>query len=292
MRERGVPVRGFNAVMTSGVGSGSGLSSSAALEVLLCTLVDGLFGSGNMPAQEKAKLAQNVENTYFGKPSGLMDQMASAVGGLVTIDFKCGGAQVRPLQYDFAQKGYAIAVVNPGGDHGALTDAYAAIRDEMVQVAQCFGDSTLRTVRPEQVESNIAMLRQHVSDRAILRAMHFFDDNERVTQEVQALEADDLGRFFELVVASGNSSWRLLQNVYISADKQPLALALEMARRLLNGDGAWRVHGGGFAGTILCFVPNGKLKAFIRCMSDAFGAHACDVLDIRPMGAMEVLKNS
>lgn len=289
LRAMNIPVAGFNATMTSSVRGGSGLSSSAAVEVLLCTIMDCLFHNGKMDPKERAQVAQYAENVYFGKPCGLMDQMASSVGGLVTIDFKGKAAKVESLSYDFAEKGYALVVVGPGGSHDDLTDAYGAIRQEMEQVAACFGDKVLRSVRPEQVEANIGMLREKVSDRAILRSLHFFDENQRVLDQVEALRKDDLKRFFELTIASGESSWKLLQNVYVQSDVvQPLALALEMARRMLQGNGAWRVHGGGFAGTILCFVPDAKLKHFVKRMNDVFGDHACTVLDIRSVGALEV----
>ncbi|GHU74297.1 galactokinase [Clostridia bacterium] len=290
LKERGVPVEGFDAAVSSGVRTGSGLSSSAAFEVLLLTAIDSMFGGGSLDAKTRARIAQNIENTYFGKPSGLMDQMASSVGGLVWIDFKGGDAIVRPVAYDFAQKGYAIAVVNPGGDHSDLNDEYAAIPSEMRKVASLLGSETLRGVRPEALESSIASLRSRgASDRAILRAFHFFDENQRVGEQAHALERDDLPRFFDLVNQSGESSWKLLQNVYARADRQPLALALEIARRFLAGQGAWRVHGGGFEGTILCFVPTAKLNAFVRRMSSVFGDHCCDLLDIRPIGATEVI---
>jgi galactokinase len=289
LKDRGVPVEGFDATVSSGVRTGSGLSSSAAFEVLMLTVADNLFGGGGMDAATRARVAQEIENTWFGKPSGLMDQMASSTGGLVWIDFRGGDARVTPVPYDFARKGYAIVVVNPGGDHADLNDEYAAIPLEMKSVAAAFGRETLRGVRLEQVESSIASLRgRGVTDRAILRAMHYFDENQRVAEQALALERDDLPRFLELVVESGESSWKLLQNVYARRDRQPLALALETARRCLDGQGAWRVHGGGFEGTILCFVPAGKLGAFVRRMNGAFNEHCCDILDIRSIGATEI----
>ncbi|GHU66713.1 galactokinase [Clostridia bacterium] len=291
LKEFGVPVAGFDATVSSGVKTGSGLSSSAAFEVLLLTAVDHLFGGGALDAKTRARVAQNVENTYFGKPSGLMDQMASSVGGLVWIDFRGGDACVTPVSYDFARKGYAVVVVNPGGDHADLNDEYAAIPQEMKSVAAVFGQETLRGLRMEQVESSIATLReQGISDRAILRALHYFDENQRVADQARALQRDDLQQFFELIIESGESSWRLLQNVYARKDRQSLSLALETARRFLSGQGAWRVHGGGFEGTILCFVPTDKLSAFTRRMNCAFGDHCCDVLDIRSIGAAEIVE--
>ncbi|MEG0766767.1 MAG: galactokinase, partial [Clostridia bacterium] len=192
MQALGHPIGGFDAVVTSNVLNGSGLSSSAAFEVLICTILDGLYHTGEIDPCERAKIAQYAENVYFGKPSGLMDQMASSVGGLVHIDFRHTDAVVRPLAYDFAAQGYALVVVNTGGSHDDLTADYAAIRTEMEQVAAFFGDKVLRNVRPEQVENGIAALREKVSDRAILRALHFFDDNQRVSEEVQSLKQNDL----------------------------------------------------------------------------------------------------
>jgi galactokinase len=327
MAERGVPLGGFDVTVTSDVHGGSGLSSSAAFEVMMLAAIDGLFAGGALDPGELARIAQNVENTYFGKPSGLMDQTASSVGGLVTIDFRGNPAIVEPIQlmrgsapppqtrwgaashsYDFTKTGYAVVVVNPGGDHSDLSDMYGLIPKEMKEVAAFFGEDTLRLVRPEQVEAAIGALRLRVSDRAILRALHFFDENDRVAEAVDALAHDDLPRFLRQVTLSGDSSWRLLQNVIARDDRQPLALALEMAKRFLfsggfatdtpelNGatphtrsdQGACRVHGGGFEGTILCFVPNGRLTAFIDNMNAAFGDKSCVALDVRRIGATEI----
>ena len=214
---------------------------------------------------------------YFGKPSGLMDQAASALGGLVTIDFRKSTPRVENVDFDFAARGYALVVVGAGGNHADLTGEYAAIPIEMKQVAAQFGCNVLREVLPEQVEEGIDKLRGKVSDRAILRALHFFDENERVKCQVEALKQGDLNEFFRLIIASGESSWKLLQNVYVAGQtEEPLALALEMCRRMLEGKGAWRIHGGGFAGTILAFVPNDMLPTFTRKLEAVFGAHSCN----------------
>ena len=289
MAERGVALKGFDATVISDVRGGSGLSSSAAFEVLMLTVVDGLCADGKMDPCERARVAQNVENIYFGKPSGLMDQTASSVGGMVTIDFKHSPADVKPVPFDFPSAGYAVVVVNPGGNHSDLTGMYASIPQEMRQVAGFFGEKLLRAIGIEQIEDNIAALRAQVSDRAILRALHYLDENRRVADAVAALEQGDFPRFLAQVTASGESSWKLLQNVIARPDRQPLALALETARRALGGHGAWRVHGGGFEGTILCFVPNDQLDYFVRRINGTFGDKACDVLDIRPVGAMEIM---
>lgn len=288
MVDLGKTVGGFDAAVTSNVFVGSGLSSSAAFEVLICTIFDGLFGNGDLSPVLRAQISQYAENEYFGKPSGLMDQTASSVGGIVAIDFEKEQPQINALSYDFAKKGYALAVVNTGGAHDDLTDAYAGIRTEMEQVAAFFGQERLRFVQPQAFEAAIPKLRGAVSDRAILRAFHFFDENERVPQMVAALQADDLPAFFRLIIASGQSSWMLLQNIWATPQSQPLALALELSRRMLEGNGAWRVHGGGFAGTILAFVPQDRMDMYTEKMNAVFGENACRPLSIRPVGACEL----
>ena len=284
----GRKVGGFNARVTSSVFKGSGLSSSAAFEVLIADILSGLYNGGELTGLELAQISQYAENVYFGKPSGLMDQAASALGGLVTIDFRREEPKVENVDFDFAAHGYALVVVGAGGNHADLTGEYAAIPIEMKQVAAAFGCKVLREVLPEQVEEGIGELKGKVSDRAIMRALHFFDENERVKDQVEALRKGDIDEFFRLIIASGESSWKLLQNVYVAGQTdEPLALALEMSRRMLSGKGAWRIHGGGFAGTILTFVPNDMLKTFTRKMEDVFGAHSCTVLDIRHAGAIQ-----
>lgn len=284
----GRKVGGFNAIVTSSVFKGSGLSSSAAFEVLIADILSGLYNGGELTGLELAQISQYAENVYFGKPSGLMDQAASALGGLVTIDFRREEPKVENVDFDFAAHGYALVVVGAGGNHADLTGEYAAIPIEMKQVAAAFGCKVLREVLPEQVEEGIGELKGKVSDRAIMRALHFFDENERVKDQVEALRKGDIDEFFRLIIASGESSWKLLQNVYVAGQTdEPLALALEMSRRILSGKGAWRIHGGGFAGTILTFVPNDMLKTFTRKMEDVFGAHSCTVLDIRHAGAIQ-----
>ena len=287
MTELGYIIGGFDAVITSTVASGSGLSSSAAFEVMTCAILDALYNGFGMDSKVRAKIGQYAENVYFGKPSGLLDQMASAFGGLVTVDFRHDDPDVRPMSYDFARKGYALVVVGTGGSHDDLTDEYTAIPAEMKQVAACFHEENLRRVRPEEFFGAIATLRDKVSDRAVLRALHFFEENERVVRQVEALERDDLDAFFKEIIASGRSSYMYLQNVY--AQKRPteqsLSVALAMAEHMLEGKGAWRIHGGGFAGTTLNFVPQRELTAFIDTMEAVFGPHSCHVLDIRPEGA-------
>ncbi|MDR0898312.1 MAG: galactokinase [Oscillospiraceae bacterium] len=288
LAKAGRAVGGFDAAATSEVMPGSGLSSSAAMEVLLLATLDGLYGDGTLPAPERAQMAQFAENVYFGKPSGLMDQMASSVGGLVAIDF--GGAEpiIDPLSFDFAAQGYALAVVHTGGSHDNLTAAYAAIPAEMEQVAAQFGQKRLRDVDPAAFEAELPALRSRVSDRALLRAMHFFTEDARVPQQAAALRRGDLPGFLALINASGESSQALLQNLYQSPPEEPLALALALSQQMLAGCGAWRVHGGGFAGTILAFVPLDRLDAYRARMDAVFGAGACQPLNIRPVGALEI----
>lgn len=288
MQELNYPIGGFDAAVTSNVLSGSGLSSSAAFEVLICAIFDGLYGNWQVSPKVRAQIAQYAENMYFGKPCGLMDQMASSVGGLVAIDFKKDDPDVKPLNYDFAQKGYAVVVVNTGGSHDDLTADYAAIPAEMKQVAAYFGEEVLRKVRPEQLYQEMAGLRKKVSDRALLRAIHYFNENRRVADQVAALEQDDLNAFFQYVIDSGHSSFMYLQNVMARHEEQQLSLALALAESQLRGKGAWRVHGGGFAGTTLNFVPQAQVPSFIEQMEAAFGPRSCLTLDIRPEGAARI----
>lgn len=287
MELRGCRLGGFNAAVTSDVLGGSGLSSSAAYEVLICAIFDALYNGFVMESTPRAQIAQYAENEYFGKPSGLMDQMACSTGGLVTIDFK-NDPQVTPLSFSFNEAGYSLVVVNTGGSHDNLTAEYASVRTEMEAVAQFFGETVLRSVRQDQMWKRIGDLRRQVGERAVLRAMHFYQENERVKQMVQGIRNQDLPAMFKAITASGESSWMLLQNIYPAGCHQPLALALAMAAEMLRGKGAWRVHGGGFAGTTLNFVPNDQVDDFVQRMESVFGARACFVLDVRPEGAAVV----
>ena len=286
MAEVGYRIGGFDAAATSTVARGSGLSRSAALEVMLTGVLDALYNGFKMPYVQRAQISQMAENRYFGKPSGLLDQMASAAGGLVTVDFRSpADPEVRRLQYDFAKKGYRLVVVATGGSHADLTDDYAAIPTEMKQVAAAFGQEVLRGITMERLLEQIGRIRKTTSDRAILRAMHFIREDERVPEQVKALEEDRIDDFLSLIIASGRSSFMYLQNVFADNRDQSLSLALAMAEEMLHGDGAWRIHGGGFAGTTLNFVPEHKLDAFVATMDNAFGQGACAVLNIRPEGA-------
>ena len=293
MKELGYQIGGFDACVTSSVAPGSGLSSSAAFEVMICAVLDSLYNGFTIDYKLRAKISQYAENVYFGKPSGLLDQMASSAGGLVTVDFKHDDPDVRPMGFNFAAQGYALVVVATGGSHADLTDAYAAIPDEMKQVAGCFGEPYLRRVRYEEFLQAIPELRGKVSDRAILRAMHFYQENGRVSRQVAALDKGDLYAFLWEIICSGRSSYMYLQNVYATPADQSLSLALALAEeKLLHADGAWRIHGGGFAGTTLNFVPQKVLADFIKVMEGAFGRHCCHVLDIRPEGAVVMKLNA
>lgn len=293
MQQNGYRIGGFDAAVTSTVAGGSGLSSSAALEVMLTGVFDSLYNRFDMPYVLRAQISQMAENRYFGKPSGLLDQMASAAGGLVTVDFRDNDKpEVEPLSYDFASRGYALVVVATGGSHANLTDQYAAIPAEMKQVAACFGKQVLRGVTTDQLTAGLAFLRQTVSDRAIMRAVHFILENDRVPEQVAALKEDRIDDFLQLIIDSGRSSYMYLQNVFADNRDQSLSLALCLAEMMLKGKGAWRIHGGGFAGTTLNFVPLDMVEPFVDMMNRAFGGHACSVLNIRPTGAARIELNS
>ena len=286
MKEAGYRIGGFDAVVTSTVAGGSGLSSSAALEVMLTGVLDALYNRFDMPYVLRAQISQRAENIWFGKPSGLLDQMASAAGGLVTIDFRDPGKpEVRALQYDFAKKGISLVVVATGGSHADLTDQYSAIPAEMRAVARCCGQSVLRDVTAEELTARAAEIRKSAGDRALMRAFHFVNEDARVPEQVKALREDRMEDFLQLIIDSGRSSYMYLQNVYGPGTDQSLSLALCMAEEMLAGKGAWRIHGGGFAGTTLNFVPTAEIGRFVETMDRTFGEGACKVLNIRPEGA-------
>ena len=283
----GYAIGGFDAEVTSTVFKGSGLSSSAAFEVMLVAAFDALYNGWVIDAKKNAVISQYAENVYFGKPSGLLDQSASAAGGLVTIDFGPDDPVVEQLSFDFGAKGYMVCVVAAGGDHGNLTDQYAAIPAEMKQVAEHMGVDCLARITAQQLEDAVPALKGNVSDRVILRAFHFVDETRRVSEAVAAIRADDVPGFFRAVIGSGESSWKLLQNLFVpGGDNQEMPLALEMSRRMLEGRGAWRIHGGGFAGTILAFVPSDMMERYAKTMDAVFGQGAACALAIRPEGAV------
>jgi len=286
MKEAGYRIGGFDAAVSSTVAGGSGLSSSAALEVMLTGALDALYNRFDMPYVLRAQISQRAENIWFGKPSGLLDQMASAAGGLVTVDFRDPAKpEVQALQYDFARKGYALVVVATGGSHADLTDHYSAIPAEMRAVARCCGQQVLRDITAEQLMANAGDIRQKAGDRALMRAFHFVKEDARVPEQVKALREDRMEDFLRLIIESGRSSYMYLQNVYGPGTDQSLSLALCMAEEMLAGKGAWRIHGGGFAGTTLNFVPTEEVGRFVETMDWTFGEGACKVLNIRPEGA-------
>ena len=285
---KGCAVPGFDAYVTSRVLPGSGLSSSAAFEVLMGTVINHLSGCGLTPLQV-AQLGQYAENVYFGKPCGLMDQAASAIGGVITIDFEDQAApKVEHLELDLEQYGYALCIIDSGADHADLTDEYAAIPGELNAVSRFFGKEHLRQVPEADFYAGIPQVRRAAGDRAVLRAIHIYEDNRRVTAQVDALKAGDFDRFLQLVRESGRSSWMLLQNVVPAGYTvhQELAVALALAEKLLGSRGACRVHGGGFAGTIQAFVPLDMLDAFRDHIERFLGAGSCAVLSIRPEGGV------
>ena len=294
MKANGYKIGGFDAYTTSNVLKGSGLSSSAAFEVLIGVIISNLFNDGKASAVEIAKMAQKAENIYFGKPCGLMDQMASSVGGFTAIDFKNPKEPIiEKVNFDLAAHGYSLCIINTGGNHANLTDDYAAITSEIRTVANFFECEVLRDVSENEFFENIKELREKCGDRAVLRALHFFADNKRAIDEKNALKDNDFLQFLSLVNESGNSSYKYLQNVFsVSApSEQGVALALAISEKVLTGRGAHRVHGGGFAGTIQCFVPNDILEDYLSAMKAVFGDQSCYVLNIRPVGGTAVTKN-
>jgi len=286
-------IGGFDAYATSNVLRGSGLSSSAAFEVLIGVILSHLYNDGKVSAVEIAQIAQYTENVYFGKPCGLMDQMASSVGNIITIDFSDPAHPViEKVDVDFGATGHALCIVDVGGDHADLTHEYAAVPGEMKAVAASLGVSVLRETNMDALLKNIAALREEHGDRAVLRAIHFLQENDRVTEQVAALRNGDFEGFKQLIIESGNSSFEYLQNVYATDDikEQSMSLALALAQRVLKGSGAWRVHGGGFGGTTQNFVPLDKLAEFKTLIEQVFGEGSCHVLNIRPYGGVCVDK--
>lgn len=292
LKDLGFAVQGFDAVTTSDVMGGSGLSSSAAFEVLLGTIISYMFNDGKISAVDIAKIAQYSENVFFGKPCGLLDQMASSVGTFVTIDFKSTSDPViRKVDFDFSKSGHSLCIVDTGGNHSDLTDDYAAVREEMGAVAKAMGKTVLREISYENFLKALPDLKDKVSDRALLRAIHFYNENIRVEKAVAALENNDFDTFKEVIIESGRSSFMLNQNVYTPKNptEQKLSLALAVSEDILKGKGAWRVHGGGFAGTIQAFVPDSLLEKYKNAMESIFGQGSCYVLIIRPVGGTKVI---
>jgi galactokinase len=289
--ELGYKVGGFKCYTTSNVLKGSGLSSSAAFEVLVVTVLNHLYNDDKISPVEVAQIAQYAENVFFGKPSGLMDQTASSVGGFTAIDFNDPKAPVlEKIDFDLAKYGHKLCIVDTRGSHADLTNEYAAVPVEMKAVAEFFGKEVLREVDEDEFYKNIPAVREKLGDRAVLRAIHFFDDNKRAQEEADALKNNDFDAFRALVLASGRSSLMKLQNVFASSDPshQGLTLALALTERLLGNRGAYRVHGGGFAGTIQAYVPDDLLDEYKAMIESVFGEGTCYVLNIRSAGGTKV----
>lgn len=289
LAKAGYTIGGFDMYAVSNVLPGSGLSSSAACEILLGVAGNHLFCQDELDAVTLAKIGQKAENQYFGKPSGLMDQTASSVGDAVAIDFADPSApMVRSVTANLEELGLALCIVDCGADHAALTGEYASIPREMEQVAAFFGKKVLREVQEEEVLKAMPQLRRAVGDRAVLRALHFYADDRRAVEEADALERRDRDAFLQLVKESGRSSWELLQNITPAGavEAQDMAIALEAAETALNGRGACRVHGGGFAGTIQAFVPTESVSEFCEKMELMLRKGCCHVLNIRPAGGI------
>lgn len=289
--ELGCKVEGFDSYCESTVLPGSGLSSSAAFEVLIGTIVNHLFFGGRVSQPEIAQIGQYAENVFFGKPCGLMDQTASAVGNLVTIDFfDKDHPVIEPVDFDFSACGHALCIIDSQASHADLTDEYAAIPGELKQVCAYFGKEVLTQIPEADFFAAIPALRKICPDRAVLRAIHFYQENARVPQQVEALRRGDFAAFLELVKQSGYSSYMYLQNVIPAGyvEHQDVAVSLALCEHYLRGKGAYRVHGGGFAGTVQAFVPFELLDSFRAGIDAVLGQGACHVLSIRPQGGVEM----
>lgn len=290
-RQNGFNVNGFDAYTTSSVMKGSGLSSSAAFEVFIGTAMNYLFNDGRIDPVEIAKMSQKSESLYFGKPCGLLDQSASALGGFTAIDFKdTTKPVVEKVDFDLAAHNHVLCVVNTGGNHANLTQDYADITVECRDVSNFFNEDFLRDVDQDAFFANIAKVKAKCGDRAVLRAMHFFAEDQRAEDEKLALKNADFTEFLRLINESGNSSYKYLQNVYStsSVNEQGLCLGLALTERFLKGRGACRVHGGGFAGTIQCFIPSEEINEYKSMIEKVFGEGSCYILKIRPVGGYEV----
>lgn len=292
LKEDGYNIGGFSAFITSDVLMGAGMSSSAAFEVLIGVIFSYLYNDGKIDAIYNAQVAQYAENVYFGKPCGLMDQMASSVGSLVNIDFKdVKNPVVKKVEVDFDSFEHSLCIVDTKGSHADLTPEYAAIPSECKSVAALFGKEVLRDVPEEEFYDNLSMIREKVGDRAAIRAIHFYNDHNICGKEVKALEAGDFELFKALIKESGNSSYKYLQNVYPISDvkSQGVAICIALSERILGNHGVCRVHGGGFAGTMQAFVENGFVAEYKKEIEKYFGEGSCHVLKVRKYGGMKVI---
>lgn len=292
MKKRGFRTGGFDAYVISSVLSGSGLSSSAAYEVLIGNILSGLYNNSEIDAVTLAQIGQEAENIHFGKPCGLLDQMASSVGGLVTIDFfDKKKPVVRKIDVDFKKYNHSLCIIDTKGSHANLTDEYAAVPGEMKKVAEFFGKNVLTEINKEEFYDKINEVRKFAGDRAVLRAMHLYAENERVEKQVKAIESGDFDQFKKLIKESGNSSFKYLQNVYATKNvkEQSVSVALALCEEILGEKGVSRVHGGGFAGTIQAFVPDTFVPEFKSKTEKIFGKDSCYVLSIRPVGGTKIL---
>ncbi len=290
-KELGCALSGFNAYTTSNVLKGSGLSSSAAFEVLVGNIVNGMFFENKADEITIAKIGQYAEREYFGKPCGLLDQMASSLGGFTYADFFDPSEPItEKINLDIHSFGYTLCVVDTGGNHANLTQDYADITIECKKISNALGVDFLRDADSDRFYKSIPELRRSCGDRAVLRAFHFFNEQNRVEEQKAALKAGDFESFLRLVNESGNSSYDYLQNLYSNSDvaEQGLPLAIAFTKRFLNGRGACRVHGGGFAGTIQCYIPTEILADYKKMIESVFGCGSCCVLNIRPVGGYEI----
>ena len=292
LKEEGYEIGGFEAYVTSDVLNGAGMSSSAAFEVLIGNILSGLYNEGKISPVLIAQAGQYAENVFFGKPCGLMDQMASSVGNLIFIDFAdVKNPVIKKVNVNFEDFNHSLCIVDTKGSHADLTDEYAAIPEEMKRVAAYFGKEILKQVDKNEFYTNIPEIRKVAGDRAVLRAMHWFEETDRVIDQVNALEEENFEEFKKLIKSSGDSSFKYLQNVYSvkNLSRQEMAVGLALSDVILKGKGVSRVHGGGFAGTIQAFVPNDIVDIYKKNMEDIFGEDACHVLKIRKYGGMKVL---
>ena len=287
----GYKIGGFTAFLNNKVLMGSGLSSSASFESLICEILNALYNDDKIEKTEIALIGQFAENIYFGKPCGLMDQMGCSVGGIISIDFKNPKSpQIEKVEYDFEKSGYALTIVDAKGDHSSLTGEYAAIREEMNAIAKYFSKEVCRDITKEELISNVPKIREKIGDRAILRAYHFITENERVINQINALKNNDIKKYLNLMNESGLSSFMYLQNCFsiTSSKNMGVALALTLTKDFLNGDGACRVHGGGFAGTIQSLIPLNRVEEYTKLMNSIFGEKSAIKIKVRQSPVCEI----